>query len=178
MYTNDPINNPIDALRLEFGDVDECEAWLSDETYQYLINQNLTKPKALRRSIGMSILAYLSRNTRERVGQEERYGSEAFNNYLKWLNLKIKDPSIATAPSIYVGGTDRATVQQYENDLSLIDSVFYKGQQSGKPLSRNKRRYTSTGVIEPDSSNILNRDPNLNTVETPEYTNGYPTQIP
>ena len=31
----DPTNNPIHALRLEFGDVDEYDYILTDESYQY-----------------------------------------------------------------------------------------------------------------------------------------------
>ena len=179
MYTNDPINNPIDALRLEFGDIDECESWLSDETYQYFIDTYQAKPKELKRHIGMSILAYLSRDTRERSGQEERYGSEAFANYLKWLQLKIKDPSISNTPSVYVGGVKRNDVIYYETNPDLIDSTFYKGQQSGRPSSRRKRMYTPVGVIEPEEqASPPYIDTQLNTVESPETAYGTIQELP
>lgn len=179
MYTNDPSNNPIDALRLEFGDIDECESYLSDETYQYFIDTYGTKPKDIRRHIGMSILAYLSRNTRERAGQEERYGSEAFSNYLKWLQLKIKDPSMVSSPSVYVGGTNRDQVAIYETDPELIDSTFYLGQQAKKPNWKYKRRFLKNTVVEPEENQILTFiDTTQNTVESPENTNGEIIQLP
>ena len=42
--------------------------------------------------------------------QEERSGQDAFNNYYKLLEKKLKDPSFGfLAPIAYFGGTYRAT---------------------------------------------------------------------
>ena len=89
MYTGNPLENIIDALRLEFGDIDPDFPRISDASYEYYLGQYEDRPKRLRREIGMALLAALTSGVRERSGQEERYGSEEFNNYLKWLEKKL-----------------------------------------------------------------------------------------
>jgi len=151
MYTGNPLTNPIDALRLEFGDIDPDFPRLSDDAYQYYINSNLGKPKRMRRDIGMAILAFLSSGVRERSGQEERYGSEEFNNYLKWLERKVNNHSFnGICPIIYVGGVDREIVEYYENNPDFIDATFFKGYSTRKPASQNYRKQDSFGLSNPE----------------------------
>ena len=77
----DPINNPIDALRLEFGDTDEYDYVLSDQSYQYFINAYGNSPTLLRKKLGMTILAVFAKEGfRQRVGQEEAYLGERYTN--------------------------------------------------------------------------------------------------
>ena len=51
MYTNDPFNNLIDALRLEFGDIDPDFPRISNEAYDYYISNYANKPKRLKKEI-------------------------------------------------------------------------------------------------------------------------------
>lgn len=151
MYTGNPLTNPVDALRLEFGDVDQDFPRMSDESYMYYLTQHFDKPNRLRREIGMAILAALSAGVRERSGQEERYGSEEFNNYLKWLNLKVSGSALSgICPLIYVGGVDRAIVDYYENNPDFIDATFFKGYTTRKPASRHIRRIDAFGLSNPE----------------------------
>ena len=146
----DPANNPIHALRLEFGDLDEYNFILSDQSYQYFIDTYGTSPRTLRRQLGSSLLAvYASEGYRQRVGQEEAYLGERYENYLDWLTKKIKDPFFSgNIPAVYVGGVARETVSEYENRMDLIDSVFYRGQHARRPEWLNKRITSRTSTIE------------------------------
>ena len=82
----DPTNNPIHALRLEFGDVDEYDYILTDESYQYYLNKYPLSPKTVSKYVGNAILAKLAKDGfRQRVGQEEAFLGERYKNYLDWL---------------------------------------------------------------------------------------------
>lgn len=147
----DPINNPIHALRLEFGDIDEYDYILSDESYQYFINKYaLTSPTVISRSIGNAILAKLAKDGfRQRVGQEEAFLSERYKNYLDWIKQKVSNPLLSgVVPAVYVGGVFRDVVEYYENHPNLVDSMFYRGQHSGIPYWLSKRITTPFGVKE------------------------------
>ncbi len=152
MYAGfDPINNPIDALRLEFGDTDETNFILTDESYQYFIT-TFTSPSVLRKKLGNALLAQFAREGfRQRIGQEDAYLGERYKNYRDWLKDKVTNPMLSgNIPKVYVGGVYRETVEDYEKRMDLIDSVFYRGQTSRKPDWRNHREFTPDSVIEPE----------------------------
>ena len=153
MYTGNPSTNPIDALRLEFGDTDEYVCWLTDEDYQYYIDNN-TSNSALIRKVGNAILMRLARETRERSGQEEKYGSEAFKNYKEALLLKLKDPAFGMlAPISYFGGINREDMESNAINDELVQQPFYEGQIDGRADWQTYRVYRADHNIEPEDNN-------------------------
>lgn len=151
MYTNDPFNNLIDALRLEFGDIDPDFPRISNEAYQYYIDKYSEKPNRLKKEIGLAILAYLTAGVRERSGQEERYGSEEFKNYRDFLEKKISDINFSgICPIIYVGGVSREVIEYYENNPDFVDSIFFRGYHSRKAATRHKRIEDGFGLSNPE----------------------------
>ncbi|QGH73842.1 hypothetical protein [Vibrio phage vB_VhaM_VH-8] len=139
----DPTNNLIHALRLEYGDLDEYDYILSDQSYQYFIDKYPNSPTVASKRVGMAILAKFAREGyRQRVGQEEAYFSERYKNYLDWIKQKIANPSLSgRVPAVYVGGVLRDTVEYYETDGKFVDSSFYRGQQADKPSWLYKRTH-------------------------------------
>lgn len=128
----DPANNPIHAYRLEYGDMDEYDFILSDESYQYFINKFPDKPDVASKNIGMAILAKFARDGfRQRVGQEEAYLGERYKNYLDWLKQRISNPSLlGRAPVVYVGGVFIEAVEYYDTNPEFVPSQFYRGLQT------------------------------------------------
>lgn len=128
----DPINNPIHALRLEYGDVDEYDYILSDQSYQYYMQMYPDSPRMVSKSVGMAILAKFAREGyRQRVGQEEAYLGERYKNYLDWIKQKIVNPSLSgRLPMVYVGGVFLDYVEFYDNHPNMVDSQFFRGQQT------------------------------------------------
>ena len=116
-YTHDPANNPIDRIRLNVGDIWDDFEMLADADYQYFLdaaggNENRATMDAAR-----AILFKLTRMTRERTGDIDVYGSEWFNNYMKALQLILKDPNIAISLAVpYAGGISRADMQDNRCD--------------------------------------------------------------
>ncbi len=83
----------IQILRLEHGDTDTEYPLLTDEEYQYYID-NFPNKKKRAKAIDFSILNALSYDVRERSGQEERYANQAFQQRLELLDKKYKDPDL------------------------------------------------------------------------------------
>lgn len=147
----DPVNNPIHALRMEYGDLDIYDYILPDASYQYFIDKFPDNPYAVSKKVGMTILAQFAKNGfRQRVGQEEAYHGERYKSYLDFLKRKAAggilngDPP----PVIYIGGVLRDTIDLYESDPELIDSVFYHGQHTRTPRWLNKRVVGARNTIE------------------------------
>lgn len=130
-----PSMNPIHAIRLEFGDIDEYDYILSDQSYQFYIDKYIDSPKMASKSIGMAILSKFAREGyRQRVGQEEAYLGERYKNYLDWLKQRLTNPSLTGAiPAVYVGGTVIETTEYYATNPDLVSSQFYRGQHEGVP---------------------------------------------
>ena len=137
----DPTNNLIHALRLEYGDLDEYDYILSDQSYHYFINNYPNSPTVASKHVGMAILAKFAREGyRQRVGQEEAYFGERYKNYLDWIKQKIANPSLSgRVPAVYVGGVNREIIEYYENSPEFVDSTFYRGQQADRPSWLHKR---------------------------------------
>lgn len=129
----DPKNNPIHALRLEYGDVDEYDYILSDQSYEYFIEKFPTSPIMVSKNVGMAILAKFAREGfRQRVGQEEAYLGERYKNYLDWLKQKTTNPLLSgRLPAVYVGGVFLDSIEYYDRNPELVSSQFFRGQQAG-----------------------------------------------
>jgi len=107
-----------DRIRLMIGDTDTLMPFISDGWYDYYLTQNNNNEKTTAIEVAKKILAMYTGWTREREGQCERYGQEAFDNYLKWLKDLISDPSLGllSAPMPYLGGSSKS-------DMAANDAV-------------------------------------------------------
>lgn len=151
MYTGDPINNPVDAIRLEVGDTDADDVWLTDNDYLYYIQKYPNNTRAIVNAAAQGILFKLTRYTRERAGQIDVYGAEAYKNYKDALLLKLKDFSFnGVRPISFFGGINRQESADNFLDPSLVDQPFYRGQQNESPEWWDKRNVDGSGqTVEP-----------------------------
>ncbi|ADF58223.1 hypothetical protein PJG4_065 [Pseudomonas phage JG004] len=126
-YTGDPANNPIDRLREIVGDVWE-PPMLSDETYQWVLDKNEGNERRAALELMRMMLFRLTRGMRERTGDIEVYGAEYFNNYLKALQLILKDPNIAISLAVpYAGGISKSDMLANDLDPDNVTREFYIG---------------------------------------------------
>lgn len=150
--TEQELADKIVGLRIEFGDTDDSFLILQDSEYKYLINKYGTNDRSLNQEVTFTLLSKLAlTSVRERVGQEERYGNNAFDNYIKLLKLKLKDPSFGSiAPISYFGGTYRDISEYYDTDPNFTWQPFYQGSRTGYPTWKGQRIYKFNGsIIEP-----------------------------
>lgn len=129
-FTNDPINNPIDEIRLMVGDIDPYDELLSDQVYKYLYYQNDTKRKAAVEALKF-IVNMLASCVTEKAGGLFVKDSERFEQYSKLLSRYTKDPTFSLlAPAMpYAGGISVIDMENNEGSLdnrlnkSTIDSI-------------------------------------------------------
>lgn len=96
-----------DRVRITVGDTDTVNSYVSDAWYDYYLSEYNNNEGKTALAVAKKILAMYSGWTREREAQVEIYGADAFNNYLKFVNDLIKDPSFSllSAPMPYLGGS-------------------------------------------------------------------------
>lgn len=122
----------IDKLRIAAGDTDPDYPWLTDEQYQYFIDEF---PNSRRRSkaIDLALLAVKANDVHERSGQEERWGNQAFEGSLALVKLKWKDPTFNGSQALpSFGGTSREEMYDLATDCDRVPDTFYKGESFGK----------------------------------------------
>lgn len=150
--TEQELQDKIIGLRIEFGDTDDSYMLLQDSEYKYLIGKYSENEKKLSQEVTFTLLNKLAlTSVRERVGQEERYGNNAFDNYFKVLSKKLKDPSYGgIAPISYFGGTYRDISEYYDTDPNFNWTPFYHGSRTGYPTWKGQRIYKVNGnIVEP-----------------------------
>ena len=157
--TDEEITEKTLELRLEYGDTDEYYYILQDSDYKILINKYYCYGDTkLNTEVGMTIAFKMSHTgVRERIGQEERYGKEAFDNFFALLTKKLKDPSFGyLAPIAYFGGTYRDESEYYATSPEFSWQPFYRGSHTGTPMWKGKRIYKVNGqIIEPYETDVV-----------------------
>lgn len=140
----------IQILRLEHGDTDTEYPLLTDEEYQYYID-NFPNKKKRSKAIDFSILNALSYDVRERSGQEERYANQAFQNRLELLDKKYKDPTYTGGAStpLAVGGVFKDEMADLATNPNRVPDTFIKGQYRGFAEWQTNRFYYYCGILEP-----------------------------
>ena len=158
-YTNNPATNPIDALRLEVGDIDSEYPLLDDSAYSYYITKFPSNFRQQWMAAAQAILFTLSRWTRERTGQIEVYGSEAYKQYADALQMKLKNPSLnGVNPVCYFGGVEVTDKLENFTNPDITDQPHYRGQSDGMVDSFFKRKLYTDGTVEEQTEYPLTKD--------------------
>ena len=66
------------------------------------------------------ILAQLSYGSHQKLGAIEQWGSEAFNNYLKYIKQVITNPANAAMGGIYVAGMNLEDTRNNKLDTTIV----------------------------------------------------------
>lgn len=135
----------IQILRLKVGDTDPDFPWLSDEEYQFFIDEYPSKRKR-EKAIDIAILAAMRNDVHERSGQEERWGNQAFENGLTLVKLKWKDPVFSgTGTGVMFGGVSKEEMAEQAMNPDRVPDTFYKGQSHGRAEWQENRVYRFLG---------------------------------
>jgi hypothetical protein len=132
-FTDNPLN-PIDRVRMTVADTDPDNPFISDGWYEYYLAENNDNERLTALSIARKILAMYTGNTRQREGNVEIYGSEAFDNYLKWLQGIISNIQLSgmRAPMPYLGGSSKSDML---SNNAVADNVGVHTYKSVKPYN-------------------------------------------
>ena len=140
----------IQILRLEHGDTDTEYPVLTDEEYQYYID-NFPNKKKRDKMVTLAYGAQLVSDVRERSGQEERYGNQHFQNWKEFIKVKYKDVAFTGGAStpLSIGGVFKDEMTELATDANRVPDTFYKGQYRGFAEWETTRLYYYCGAIEP-----------------------------
>lgn len=132
-FMNDPANNPIDRIRLIVGDTITEFDYLSDETYQYLLDKHNNNETSTALEAARYILGSLTRFSRERTGSIEVYGSEMFKNYRDFLVELLRNPQmLLDRAQVYAGGISKSDMIANDSNPDNIAPRIYIGFSEGK----------------------------------------------
>lgn len=115
------LDNAVDRIRLACADFDDIPI-LPDNVYEYLLSKHSQNEAACIREAAMNILGVLSKNTRQRLDRLEVHGNESFEQYMKFINSVIRDPSGAFSggAGIYAAGITKSDILANESNTSII----------------------------------------------------------
>ena len=140
-YTGDPLNNPIDALRLSVGDIWPDIELLQDADYEYFLIKNKNNNTMAMLEAAKVLLFKLSRFTRERTGDIEVYGDSWYKNFKSALELLLKDPNMTLfSPMPYAGGISKSDMAKYTSDPDAVLRQIRIGSQDKQILAHQDNR--------------------------------------
>ena len=106
---------PIGKMRLRVGDYSDLPI-MPDEVYTATLDDNAGNIKKASVTVAQYILAALTGQTQQRLGQIEIYGGEWFKNYLQMLKATIMNPNVMDLhPMPYTP----AVVDNYGNEIEM-----------------------------------------------------------
>jgi len=141
-FTNSPATSAIDRVRLIVGDTNTEFDYLSDETYQYLLNKYQNNEQATAMEAARYILGSLAKYSRQRTGDIEVYGAEMFKNYKDFLIELLRNPQMLLARAqAYAGGISKSDMERNDMNPDNISPRFYRG------FSENRRVYEDDPMI-------------------------------
>lgn len=114
---------PEGQLRFEVGDTMDVPI-MSDAEYTYILSKhsNIVADSVL--DALYAILARMSFKTRQRLDRIEFYGNQAFEQYMKFVEDKIKQIQgigfVANNFNVYAGGMSKQDAANYAADSDLI----------------------------------------------------------
>lgn len=134
-YTNDPANNPVDAVRLKVGDIYEDFEILDDVTYQYFLSENDDNVVRASLDAARAILFKLTRWSRERTGDIEVYGNDWFKNYRNALTDMLRNPNLSIFTAMpYAGGISKQDMADNDSNPDNVLTESYIGMTDETPV--------------------------------------------
>ena len=134
-YTNDPQNNPIDAIRLTLADTFDDIELLKDGDYIFFLNKYNGNVRRATIDAARSILFKLARNTRERIDVLEIHGDQWARQYRDTLLEMLRNPELTVSVAMpYAGGISKEDMYANDNNSDNVTRSTYIGFTEGKKL--------------------------------------------
>lgn len=157
MYTGDPINNPLDRVRIYCTDTDNDELLIEDSILEFMLleangNEKLAAVKAL-----SYLLFQIAKMADEKVGGVYMKNSERIKNLRLVLDDLKADLIKVGVGSVYAGGISRSDVLWRRRDCDSIQKPTNTGDafsyhEDGQATYVDRSQYDSDSVV------IIGRD--------------------
>ena len=134
-YTNDPENNPIDAIRLSLADTFDDIELLKDWDYQYFLDKYNGNVRRATIDAARSILFKLARSTRERIDVLEIHGDQWARQYREALIEMLRNPELTLSIAMpYAGGISKQDMYENDSNSDSTTRSTHIGFTEGKKL--------------------------------------------
>lgn len=134
-YTNDPANNPIDAIRLCLGDSSEEYEILKDADYQYFLDKYDGNERRATLDAARAILFALASKTRERIDVLEVHGDQWARQYREALLEMLRNPELTLSVAMpYAGGISKEDMYLNDTNSDNVTRSTYIGYSEGTRL--------------------------------------------
>jgi len=124
----DPSSN-LGKCRLRCGDTSDMP-FLSDLVYTQVLSDTNNNLQLATKTCASYILATLAFNSHEKLYQIEIWGSEAFENYSKYLQQIVLNPSFSDQAMIPYGSSSDNTTHPLIQFISDWNNCYITGTQS------------------------------------------------
>lgn len=127
-YTADPLNNPVDEVRLLIGDTDSLEPQLQDEELQYFLAK--ASNVAIKAAIAAvtQLIAKFSRLADETTAEWSVKWSQKSSQYRSLLkDLKDPENALSGSPVAYGGGISITDINTNANTTDRFPDMFTIG---------------------------------------------------
>lgn len=119
MAVLDLVGSAIDRIRLAIGDTLDIK-WLTDEEIQYALDSNSSNEQAATKTAAQFILARMAYSGRERLDKLEFYGSDVFNQYMRFLKDVLNNSVYNATGGIFVAGMDLDDTRNNKLDTTIV----------------------------------------------------------
>ena len=134
MATIDP-TTPLGNVRLIIADYND-PVILTDAVINWVLSKNSNNINQSAKECASYILGSLSADTDERLDKIQFYGSQRFNQYLKYLTTVVNgsnSPLNATIGGIWFGGVDKSEYIANKCDETVKHTPEYPHYRLGYP---------------------------------------------
>lgn len=117
------LSTPVGRIRAATGDWQDPVVLRDEDIEAVYTNSSENENQAIK-TCAYYILATLARNGHERLDRIEIWGSDTFNNYLKYVEKVITNPAGGLGvggASIYAGGVDKEDFYNNLTDSTVIN---------------------------------------------------------
>lgn len=125
-YTNDPVGEPVDAIRLLIQDTDSSDPLISDEEIAYFIAKGGSDIGAAYLA-ALSISAKFGRLADERTGGIEVKWSQRSRAYAALASDLKKQIIMHSAPMPYAGGVSISDIETRRSNTDRTTEAFSLG---------------------------------------------------
>lgn len=119
------LSNPVSLMRLRCGDTRDLPI-LPDEVYESALAEKKNNLKQASLLCCQYILAQLSFKTHQRMNLLEVWGNEAFEQYMQYVMLVVRDPSFSGISPIPYSQEGASPITAFQKDWDQQYSCYGK----------------------------------------------------
>lgn len=113
------LSSATDRVRLNIGDTSDIP-WLADTEIDYALSYNNNNEAAATKQCASFILARMAYNGHEKLDKLEFFGSDVFNQYMRFLKDVLNNSVYNAMGGIFVAGMNLEDTRNNKLDTTIV----------------------------------------------------------